>query len=117
MPFNIPKIPNLGQFLPRFGDMLREHRTLRGISVEELAAAANIASYTADTRGVGMFFGIPLSEDNSINIGGDDKRRWDSTKQKTRTTGPFAHFGQSTFISHRGGKSCLGNSLWSWSSW
>ncbi len=35
------------------------------------AAAANIASYTADTRGVGMFFGIPLSEDNSINIGGD----------------------------------------------
>ncbi|MHB8533865.1 MAG: outer membrane protein assembly factor BamA [Sulfuricaulis sp.] len=35
------------------------------------AAAANIASYTADTRGVGMFFGIPLSEDNSINLGGD----------------------------------------------
>lgn len=35
------------------------------------AAAANTASYTADTRGVGMFFGIPLSEDNSINVGGD----------------------------------------------
>ncbi len=35
------------------------------------ATAANIASYTADTRGAGMFFGIPLSEDNSINLGGD----------------------------------------------
>ncbi len=35
------------------------------------AAAANTASYTADTRGVGMFFGIPLSEDNSISVGGD----------------------------------------------
>jgi outer membrane protein insertion porin family len=35
------------------------------------AAAANVASYTADTKGVGMSFGIPLSEDNSINIGSD----------------------------------------------
>jgi len=35
------------------------------------AAQANIASYTADSRGVGIFFGIPLSEDNSINVGGD----------------------------------------------
>ena len=33
------------------------------------AAAANTASYTADTRGLGVFFGIPLSEDNSINLG------------------------------------------------
>lgn len=43
MPFNIPKMPNLGHIMPRFGDMLREHRTLRGVSVEELAAAASIA--------------------------------------------------------------------------
>lgn len=43
MPFNLPKIPNLGHIMPRFGDMLREHRTLRGVSIEELAAAANIA--------------------------------------------------------------------------
>ena len=35
------------------------------------AAQANIASYTADSRGVGIFFGIPLSEDNVINVGGD----------------------------------------------
>jgi class 3 adenylate cyclase len=43
MPFNIPKIPKLGQFLPRFGDMLRNHRTLRGMTIEALAAAAGIA--------------------------------------------------------------------------
>ena len=35
------------------------------------ASAANTASYTADTKGVGVSFGIPLSEDNSINIGSD----------------------------------------------
>jgi len=35
------------------------------------ASAANIASYTADSKGVGVFFGIPLSEDNSVNVGGD----------------------------------------------
>jgi outer membrane protein insertion porin family len=35
------------------------------------AAAANIASYTADSKGVGVFFGIPLSEDNAVNVGGD----------------------------------------------
>ena len=38
------------------------------------AALANTAAYTADTQGVGVFFGIPLSEDNNINIGGDVER-------------------------------------------
>jgi outer membrane protein insertion porin family len=38
------------------------------------ASAANIASYTADSKGVGVFFGIPLSEDNSVNVGGDIER-------------------------------------------
>jgi outer membrane protein insertion porin family len=35
------------------------------------AANANTAAYTADTQGLGVFFGIPLSEDNSVNVGGD----------------------------------------------
>ena len=35
------------------------------------AAAANTASYTADTKGVGVNFGIPLSEDNTIHLGTD----------------------------------------------
>ncbi len=35
------------------------------------AANANTAAYSADTRGAGVFFGIPLSEDNSVNVGGD----------------------------------------------
>lgn len=35
------------------------------------AANANTAAYSADTKGLGVFFGIPLSEDNSINLGGD----------------------------------------------
>jgi len=35
------------------------------------AAVADTAAYTADTRGVGIFFGIPLSEDNKIDLGAD----------------------------------------------
>jgi class 3 adenylate cyclase len=44
MPFpNLPKLPNfLGQ-LPRFGDLLRDYRTLRGVSIEDLAATVNLA--------------------------------------------------------------------------
>jgi class 3 adenylate cyclase len=44
MPF--PKIPDLSELfgrLPRFGDLLRDYRTLRGVSVEELAEAVGIA--------------------------------------------------------------------------
>ncbi|MBI3545244.1 MAG: outer membrane protein assembly factor BamA [Gammaproteobacteria bacterium] len=35
------------------------------------ASRADTAAYTVDTQGVGVFFGIPLSEDNSINLGAD----------------------------------------------
>jgi outer membrane protein insertion porin family len=35
------------------------------------AGAADTAAYTADSQGVGVFFGIPLSEDNKIDVGGD----------------------------------------------
>src|SRR3989344_1430835 len=35
------------------------------------ASRANTAAYSADTRGVGVFFGIPLSEDNRVDIGAD----------------------------------------------
>jgi outer membrane protein insertion porin family len=35
------------------------------------AAAANIASYNVESKGVGVFFGLPLSEDNKIDVGGD----------------------------------------------
>lgn len=38
------------------------------------ASVADTAAYSADTQGVGMFFGIPLSEDNKIDIGGDVER-------------------------------------------
>jgi class 3 adenylate cyclase len=40
------RIPNIAGFfdqLPRFGDLLREYRTLRGMTVEQLAEAAGIA--------------------------------------------------------------------------
>lgn len=43
MSFNFPDLTGLGPFLPRFGDMVRDHRTLLGLSVEEVAAAAGIA--------------------------------------------------------------------------
>lgn len=35
------------------------------------ASAANTAAYTIDSQGVGVFFGIPLSEDNKIDVGAD----------------------------------------------
>ena len=35
------------------------------------AGAADTAAYTADSQRVGVFFGIPLSEDNKIDVGGD----------------------------------------------
>jgi outer membrane protein insertion porin family len=35
------------------------------------AALADTAAYSADSKGVGVFFGIPLSEDNKIDIGAD----------------------------------------------
>ena len=41
MPF--PKIPNFFDHLPRFGDQLRDYRTLRGMTVEEVAGAAGLA--------------------------------------------------------------------------
>ncbi|MGZ6392230.1 MAG: helix-turn-helix domain-containing protein [Ktedonobacterales bacterium] len=41
MPF--PKPPNFFEHLPRFGDQLRDYRTLRGMTVEDVAAAAGLA--------------------------------------------------------------------------
>ncbi len=35
------------------------------------AAAANTAAYNVESKGVGVFFGIPLSEDNKIDVGAD----------------------------------------------
>ena len=44
MPFPpIPKIPDFRKLKPRFGDLLRDHRTLQGLSIEDLAAEAEIA--------------------------------------------------------------------------
>ena len=44
MPFpNIPKMVDWRNLSPRFGDLLRDHRTLQGLSVEEVAAKAQIA--------------------------------------------------------------------------
>lgn len=39
----MPKMPDWLGRLPRFGDRLRDLRTLRGMSIEQVAAAANIA--------------------------------------------------------------------------
>ncbi len=47
MPFpNIPNLPNLSNLfgrLPRFGDLLRNYRTLRGASIEQVAATVGLA--------------------------------------------------------------------------
>lgn len=38
------------------------------------AALADTAAYSADSQGVGVFYGIPLSEDNKVDIGADVER-------------------------------------------
>ena len=44
MPFpNIPNLPNIFDHLPRFGVLLHDFRTLRGMSVEQLAATVGLA--------------------------------------------------------------------------
>src|SRR5579871_3260650 len=46
MPFNIPKIPGFGDIfnhLPRFGTLLNNYRSLRGVSIETLAATVSLA--------------------------------------------------------------------------
>lgn len=42
-PFDFSKIPDFRRLVPKFGALLREHRTLRGLSIEQLAKQANIA--------------------------------------------------------------------------
>ncbi|MHB8744238.1 MAG: outer membrane protein assembly factor BamA [Sulfuricaulis sp.] len=46
----------------------------RGFNIYDtriIAANAFTAAYTADTRGVGVFFGIPVSENDTVNVGSD----------------------------------------------
>src|SRR5207247_1770659 len=38
------------------------------------AAAADVAAYNSKTVGAGVFFGIPLSEDNRFDVGADVER-------------------------------------------
>ncbi len=42
-PFDFSKIPDFRRLVPKFSVLLREHRTLRGLSVEQLAKQVNIA--------------------------------------------------------------------------
>ena len=43
MPFPPINVPNFRQWLPKFGDLLHDYRTLRGMTIEELAAAVSVA--------------------------------------------------------------------------
>ena len=47
--------------MPRFGDLLYQHRTLHGMSVEELATAVNIAPSALRDMEAGDH-GVPLGE-------------------------------------------------------
>ena len=38
------------------------------------AALANTAAYSVDSQGAGVFFGIPLSEDNKVDVGADAEK-------------------------------------------
>lgn len=44
-------------------------RTINFYSTRTDAEAANTAAYTSDTDGIGMGFGIPISEDHTLNFG------------------------------------------------
>ncbi|MGO8946482.1 MAG: helix-turn-helix domain-containing protein [Ktedonobacterales bacterium] len=54
---NIPKLKDIPQPFPPFGEQLRDHRTLRGLTIEEVAQAVSIApsalrEIESGTRGV-----------------------------------------------------------------
>lgn len=42
-PFDLSKVPDFRSLVPKFGVLLHDHRTLRGMSIEELAQRVNIA--------------------------------------------------------------------------
>ena len=43
MPFPPINVPNFRQWLPKFGDLMHDYRTLRGMTIEELATAVSVA--------------------------------------------------------------------------
>lgn len=75
MPF--PKIPDWRKLQPRFGDLLREHRTLRGLAVEDLAAQAGIAPSALSEIEAGTRPAPPrkVARDlaAALNLSGEDK--------------------------------------------
>ncbi|HEY7850324.1 MAG TPA: helix-turn-helix domain-containing protein [Ktedonobacterales bacterium] len=78
MPFpKIPKIPDFRKLRPRFGELVREHRTLQGQSVEGLASEAEIAPAALSEIEAGTRSAPPrkvvkaLAE--ALNLSGEDK--------------------------------------------
>jgi outer membrane protein insertion porin family len=72
------------------------------------AAEADTAAYNTKSVGVGMFFGIPLSEDRRLNIGGDVER------VKIETTDTTAQIAQD-FVARHGPDNTLVKLSVSWS--
>jgi outer membrane protein insertion porin family len=72
------------------------------------AAAANTAAYNSDTVGAGVFLGIPLSEDNRINVGADLEQ------VKIETTSTSAQVAQD-FVAAHGPSNTLLRATLGWS--
>ena len=78
MPFpKLPNVPDWRQFTPRFSDLLRDHRTLQGLSVETLAAAAEISPEALSEIEAGTRAAPPKKVvralATALKLAGDDK--------------------------------------------
>ncbi len=78
MPFpKIPKIPDFRKLQPRFGDLVRDHRTLQGLSIENIAAEAEIAPAALSEIEAGTRPAPPQKVvkalASALNLSGEDK--------------------------------------------
>ena len=74
----IPDLSDLFNLIPRFGDQLRDHRTLRGKSIEEVAAAAGLAPSALSDMELGRRAAPPADVvealADALGLSGDERK-------------------------------------------
>ncbi len=74
----IPDLSDLFNLVPRFGDQLRDHRTLRGKSIEEVAAAVGLAPSALSDMELGRRAApsgdIVKALADALGLSGDERR-------------------------------------------
>lgn len=90
MPFPPINIPNFPNWLPKFGDLLRDYRTLRGMTIDELATAVSIAPSALREMEAGKRPAPPKQIVKAIalalQLGGDDRSTFLEAAELNSTT-------------------------------